>query len=121
MLDNCKLCNLINNIKVCNKPEDTILYEDSNFIITPTLGSIIEGYLMLITKKHINSMAELSSEHITDLLNLIDKIKGVLYRTYNVISIVFEHGSGNTMWNWKQYPFLGNVNLTVEKLKNLDI
>jgi len=93
-MSNCKFCNIINNSKKEDRLENTILFENSNFLVMPSLGSITEGYLMIITKKHINSMAELSKEEMIDLLSLLEKLKKTLYNHYGITPIIFEHGSG---------------------------
>ena len=51
----CTFCN-INKIKFGN----TVLDETKYFYIIPSLGSIVEGYILIISKRHINSMLELT-------------------------------------------------------------
>lgn len=95
----CKFCNIVNiNSKtdiVTDKIPvyDTKICETENFIVVPDLGAIIEGYLLVITKKHLNSMAELSTECLHELHFLLNLLCGVTEKIYGVWPILFEHGS----------------------------
>ena len=40
------------------------LYETENFAVIPSLGSIVEGWLLIIPKKHYLSYGYLSSEEL---------------------------------------------------------
>ena len=51
---NCVFCNIDKS-----RPENTIIEESDNFIVLPTIGALVDGYLMIVSKKHINSMSEL--------------------------------------------------------------
>ena len=61
---NCRFC-FIDKSKKYNE----ILEETKYFYITPTLGSLVDGYILIISKRHINSMT---------LLNVLLKIKNKL-------------------------------------------
>ena len=69
-----------------------ILYEDEYFVIVPALGQIVEGYLLIISKDHFNSLAELPGDMHERLINLKNKVSKVLSSQYS-IPIFFEHGS----------------------------
>jgi len=94
MKENCTFCDLIKNKTENKKPENTIIFENANFIVVPSLGSIVDGYLMLISKRHINSMAELSNDELADLVVVLNDMKALLFKNYGVSPIVCEHGSG---------------------------
>ena len=53
----CPFCEL-DKSKIYN----TILDESKYFYITPTLGSLVDGYILIISKSHINSMSLLTKE-----------------------------------------------------------
>ena len=53
----CVFCNIDKS-----KLENTIIDESDNFVVLPTIGALVDGYLMIISKKHINSMSELEEK-----------------------------------------------------------
>lgn len=84
----CIFCNL-DTKKVVN----TIIDETDNFYILPALGSLVEGYLLIVTKRHINSMSDLSKNEIIEYLEIIDRYRENFYKVYGRYPIVFEHGT----------------------------
>lgn len=87
----CPFCN-IDKTKI----ENTILDETDSFFITPSLGSIVEGYILIISKKHINSMSQLNKYEMKEYEELINKYRKVFKSVYNKYPIIFEHGTLNT-------------------------
>lgn len=97
--DLCPFCNIINkyylekvkalNISIYN----TILYASDNFLVIPALGSLIPGYIMIISRNHINSMAYLSDIEMHELLNIINHIRKIIIDKFHITPILFEHGS----------------------------
>ena len=79
-----------------SKLENTILDETQNFYVIPALGSLVEGYILIISKRHINSMSELTIEEMSEYEILINKYRKILKSIYTKYPIVFEHGSPNT-------------------------
>ena len=65
--------------------------ETDNFFITGNLGSLVEGYNLVISKKHIFSMS--SSEDKDEYIYLIDELRKVYKKIYGMEAIIFEHGS----------------------------
>jgi ATP adenylyltransferase len=78
--------------RFCNPPEkERILYEGKNFYVMLSLGPIIEGYLLLISKKHLGCCAEIPAditEEFDFLYNRIAKIQQEVYGN----SVAYEHG-----------------------------
>ena len=61
----CVFCNIVKTGNNNNEKEkNVILYEDDLVLITQATGSPVKGYLMIVTKCHINEFAELSKEEI---------------------------------------------------------
>lgn len=58
------------------------------------MGSIVEGYILLVSKRHINSMGELNKNEYSDFINIKSKIIFDLEKVYDKKCICFEHGSG---------------------------
>lgn len=86
----CPFCNMD---KTCL--ENTILEETQYFYVIPALGSIVEGYILIISKKHINSMSDLTNEEINEYENLIAKYREIFKSIYKKYPIIFEHGAPN--------------------------
>ena len=78
-----------------SKIENTIIEETNNFYIVPTLGSLVDGYVLIVTKRHINSMSELNDIELNEYQNIITKYQNVFKKIYNKTPIVFEHGTPN--------------------------
>ena len=70
----CVFCNIVKTGNNNNEKEkNVILYEDDLVLITQATGSPIRGYLMIVTKQHINGFAELSKEELKDVSFLNNK------------------------------------------------
>lgn len=76
-----------------NKIVNTIIEETKNFIIMPAEGALVEGYLMLVSKKHIYSMAELNGIEKEEYLSIIEKYRNIFFKNYNKFPIIFEHST----------------------------
>ena len=85
---NCVFCNIDKS-----KPENTIIDESDNFIVLPAIGALVDGYLMIVSKKHINSMSELKENERKEYELLIRKYRNIFKNIYNKFPIIFEHGS----------------------------
>lgn len=97
MNKNCKFCNIINKKSI--KKYDKILYETNNFVIVVSLGAFIEGYLLILPKKHILSFSELNINELNELEKLKNLIKKINKKYYNKRTIIFENGSSGSKDN----------------------
>lgn len=84
----CVFCNIDKN-----KLENTIIDESDNFIVLPAVGSLVDGYLIIVSKKHINSMSELKQNERIEYEHLLEKYRKIFKNIYNKFPIIFEHGS----------------------------
>lgn len=84
----CKFCNLDKNQVV-----NTIIEETKSFYITPAQRALVEGYLLIISKRHIYSMLELDEEEKIEYLSIIRKYRILFFEKYNRYPIIFEHGT----------------------------
>lgn len=100
----CRFCNEINGKKSDNlfftifrgNPPNRILKETKNFVVIPTIGQIIEGYLLIIPKKHFLSFAHLPFRFYRELETLKEETKNALTTIYTE-PIFYEHGAvGNS-------------------------
>ena len=92
---NCVFCE--DNGRVCQLPNgnyDRTIYEDDNWIIYPTIGAFVEGYILHVLKRHTLSGFECSKEEIKSLSSNIQLLYNVFRREYHVeYAYVFEHGN----------------------------
>lgn len=88
---NCPFCKL--DLKDIS---NTIIEESENFIIVSSKGALCDGYLLILTKEHLNSMNELSNNAKDELIILINKYRVKFYQIYGKYPIFFEHGSSET-------------------------
>lgn len=86
----CPFCNLD-----FNKIENTVICETENFCVIPSVGSLIEGYVLIITKTHINSLVELNQEQKEEYKKLVTEISNMFKKIYGKSPILFEHGTPN--------------------------
>jgi len=70
-----------------------ILFETENFTVKPSLGSFVEGWLLIVPKKHYISLGSIEDPILFDELNLlIDKIGQIVQKEYGNY-VIFENGS----------------------------
>lgn len=104
-----------------SKIENTIIEETEYFYILPTLGSLVDGYILIVTKRHINSMSELNENELIEYKNIIEKYQNLFKKIYNKTPIVFEHGTPNQNSEMKAnsvthaHTHIVNINFSNEK------
>lgn len=79
------------NIGVINKSR--IIAETEDFIVFPTTGGFVENYQLIVPKKHINCIGELSLIQLKELKEIILWQKEINEKYFNSNSSMFEHGS----------------------------
>jgi ATP adenylyltransferase len=91
---NCSFCDefksrelILNDINLGNR----ILYETEHFVIFPSLGSFVEGYLLIASKEHYLSMASLPKHLYQELEDVQNRVKKVLTKHYS-LPLFYEHG-----------------------------
>lgn len=104
-----------------SKIENTIIEETDYFYILPTLGSLVDGYVLIVTKRHINSMSELNDNELEEYKTIIEKYQKLFNKIYNKTPIVFEHGTPNQNSKMKAnsvthaHTHIVNINFKNEK------
>ena len=63
-----------------------------NFFVIAAIGAFVPGYLMIISKKLISSLALIEDYQIDELKWLINKISDAISYKYNKKIAIFEHG-----------------------------
>ena len=69
------------------------VYEDDTFVVMPTLGAFVEGYVMIVSKEHHDCVGKMSAEDIAHLEALMEKITHRIREVYGTGVICFEHGA----------------------------
>lgn len=70
---------------------DKILFQSRNFAVFPTLGALVEGWLLIVPKDHILCLGALSWELHSELDELRSRVSLALEACYGSVT-VFEHG-----------------------------
>lgn len=70
-----------------------ILTETDHWVVIPTLGSFIEGYILIINKHHYRSLYDCPLNQKNELLNLMKSIEILFEKVYGKNNIFFEHGT----------------------------
>lgn len=68
-----------------------IVYEDDSFVVTPPLGSFVDGYLMIVPKKHYVSISRLPLTIRNRFVELKSSISNIISENYGTVA-AFEHG-----------------------------
>jgi len=72
----------------CNRSEleREIFFESRNFMLVYNLKPILPGHSLIVPKKHVETLSELSQEELEELVGLMKKFERVLKDAY--------HGTG---------------------------
>ena len=73
------------------QPWDRLLYESKNFIVLPTVGAIVQGWLLIVPKDHYLCMGALDRNLFAEYEELCATVADVIERCYGPVAI-FEHG-----------------------------
>jgi diadenosine tetraphosphate (Ap4A) HIT family hydrolase len=77
------------------EPWDQVLIQTPNFVVLPTIGAIVEGWVLLVPKKHYLCIGALKNELLLELEELKSLVSEILQDCYGAIT-VFEHGPAST-------------------------
>jgi diadenosine tetraphosphate (Ap4A) HIT family hydrolase len=74
-----------------NKP----VFESPNFVVLPSLGALVEGWLLLVPKEHFICMGAVPEPLTSEMEEVKDIIISALQQTYGQVC-AFEHGPSAT-------------------------
>lgn len=95
---------------------DTRLVESDGFIATPTKGSIVPGWVLLIPKRHVFSFRQLTTAEMLEAETQVKRISATLSRFFGPVTI-FEHGaaySGSALGCGVDHAHLHVVSLVMD-------
>ena len=107
----CVFCNIDNS-----KVKNTIIDESDNFFVLPSIGSLVDGYLLIVSKRHINSMAEFyimykNPDNVCYLTNRFEPVSQMMRK------IIAKDLDYENKFDWKKEMFVENINSTIKKFK----
>lgn len=73
---------------------DMIIYETEHFVVVPGLGPLAPGYLMIMTKPHYLSLAQIPKEWYAEYYEIEKDISFILKTMYQKEVAFYEHGTG---------------------------
>ncbi len=93
MRETCRLCANMGSGQLDQEPSpwDCVILQTPNFTVLPTVGAIVEGWLLVIPKDHYLCLGALSNELLSELQQVREFVSAMLQECYGPIA-VFEHG-----------------------------
>ena len=89
----CRLCKVVQTPRHLRAEHDVVLMETDAFEWLPGLGAFVEGYSLIVSKRHVPNTGCLDDSSIAELERFATEVKRILRAIYGVGIIVFEHGS----------------------------
>jgi ATP adenylyltransferase len=90
MID-CRLCSSaslsVNANDFWNRP----LLQSANFHVLPSLGALVEGWLLIVPKDHVISMGALDGTLIAEMQDIKLQVSSIVQSRYGSVCL-FEHG-----------------------------
>lgn len=102
-MSTCSFCSEINNepdnnlflslLKPKYEMESRMLFFADNWIVMPTIGALVAGHLLIVSKEHYESVGKAPLQDYHELNALANAIEQVLEKAFNANVIAFEHGA----------------------------
>jgi len=88
-INGCKFCDVANG-KIISLNIDKPIFANEDFFSIPSLGSIVEGWMLVVPRIHVPSM-----RHFYDKISFKDIMRDALFAMREVYGniVMFEHGS----------------------------
>jgi len=87
---NCRLCSAF-SVRTKTEDYNNALFESQNFVVLPSLGALVEGWLLLVPKRHFICMGGLPSSLTVEMQAMKEQVATVLMSRYGDVC-AFEHG-----------------------------
>ncbi len=89
-MNSCKLCSELESIKSA-KAWNEPLFESPNFVALPSVGALVEGWVLLVPKRHFISFGAVPGSMLAEMSEFKGFLCSTLAQCYGTIS-AFEHG-----------------------------
>jgi len=86
-MSSCRLCGPDFSTEYWNEP----LFESENFLVVPSLGALVEGWLLLLPKAHYICIGALPSSLMDEMEVIKQMAASFIQEVYGTVR-VFEHG-----------------------------
>lgn len=87
----CVFCSQLNGGSA-RAPWNQPILESENFLVVPSLGSLVEGWTLLVPKQHYLSMGALPSGLRAEAESLQHDVERLLRAQFDQPLVIFEHG-----------------------------
>ena len=102
--ESCGFCTEIHDIPAENNLLDNyirlqlgldsrVIFQTDHFVVIPTIGSFVEGYVMVVSKDHYTCVGNIPESHFSELKALLLETKNRIRSAYGMDTVCFEHGS----------------------------
>ncbi len=89
----CRYCENIFSKPFTLEPgvQNRILFESEHFVAVPTLGALVQGWLLIVSKRHRICMGDLDPSLLEEMVGFKNRVARVVEFHYGSVA-VFEHG-----------------------------
>lgn len=88
MTHTCKFCSVFD---LAEAPCDRPIFRTPNFIVAPTIGALVPGWMLIVSTTHFVSAGALPHDALVELRDTIDTVATAM-RQSNKPAAIFEHG-----------------------------
>lgn len=106
-----------------NSPYNISLLESEHFRVIPSLGSMVEGWVLIVPKKHYLSFIYLEDYLFEELNSLHNKLISLLKEIYKKNIIAFENGTiieGTSVGCGVDYAHIHYIPLEMDIIKTIN-
>src|SRR5947209_1857145 len=96
---NCDFCNELSGVAENTfdriyegRPESRVLFRSNHFAAIPSLGQIVEGYLLVLPVKHLNALGDLAGLLLEEFVAICECVVKTIKDQYDPY-VLFEHGT----------------------------
>jgi SAM-dependent methyltransferase len=72
---------------------DLLLIKGKSFVVVPDIAPITNGHLLIISKEHASSIADMKPSVFPELNLIIKQLSNVIFKAFSHPVVFFEHGS----------------------------
>lgn len=87
----CRICHVL--AEAPQEPWDRPVRETLNFVVLPSLGSLVPGWLLVFPRAHYRALADCREDQREELRYLRLELDGLLSNTFSSPVAQFEHGA----------------------------
>jgi diadenosine tetraphosphate (Ap4A) HIT family hydrolase len=92
MKSTCKFCQKFGGTTDGDHAADQVLFESENFVVVPTVGAIIPGWLLVVPRSHLLCIGSFSEVQLQEFFELRAMAAEALRECYGPVAF-FEHGA----------------------------